>query len=77
LFKVIIWISWSYDHATHNNKIDNELWKAKIGLIRVWYNENLFQGISIDKNPHLMNTNFQMRSIKKTSRNQLIFYKSI
>jgi hypothetical protein len=35
--------SWSHGHATHN-KVDNESWKAKTGLTRVWHNENLLQG---------------------------------
>jgi hypothetical protein len=60
--------SWSRGYATHTQRHQIPGKPSKSSLIEVWYNDNLYLGTNTieNKNPHPMNINSRIRSIRKT-----------
>jgi hypothetical protein len=70
--------SWSRGHATYTQKHQIPGKPSKSGLIGLWRKYNLYLGTSTfeNGNPHGMNINSRIRSVRMTPRSQLFFDKS-
>jgi hypothetical protein len=75
---LLMWTSWSRGLATHTQRHQFPKRPSKSGLIGVWHKNILYLGTSTIENedPHPMNIDSRMRSIRMTPQKELFFDKS-